>query len=461
MTLNIKKILITSGVIITCIASAIVLILLGVSQSTSIFLGFFLLLCIAFVRYFLGLHSYDQTQQRLDQLEKRIVALRAETAEDFIKFSRQIKKSDTRNDKIVSELKLLQTLLAQVMQKDIGFKIKASRTTKDKQEQIDKNSDPEIKRPKQILKNETENSQPAYDPDRDIILHTEVDAENIDTLEYPPSLAGAEQRIQSPSGLGKSSKTASIRVIKREDQLLAVIQNSLADNRVDLYLQGIVGLPSRRNTHYECFSRVRDQDGHIILPRHYIKLAETRGLIGTIDNLLLFRLIQLVRKLGRRKPDVRFFCNLSRHSMIDEEFFPQFIDFMQAHEEFSQRLIFEISQDDYLSLDTEIKKQLKRLGRRGFGFSLDHTRLLDSDILHMHKDHFQFIKSDIQTLAQEMEIKDIHNLVADLRQKGLSLIASRLENEDLVLKAVDAQIELGQGYLFGEPRAASDLDRDF
>ena len=109
------------------------------------------------------------------------------------------------------------------------------------------------------------------------------------------------------AALPLQKKRAPIRLIKREDQLLSVIKKSLSENRVDLYLQPIVSLPARKTAHFECFSRVRDEEGRVVLPRQYMKVAETKGLIGTIDNLLLFRLIPLVRKLGRRRPDIRFF----------------------------------------------------------------------------------------------------------------------------------------------------------
>ncbi len=50
------------------------------------------------------------------------------------------------------------------------------------------------------------------------------------------------------------------------ERLDRIIRTALTENRVDLYLQPIVSLPSRKAVHYECFSRVRDLDGYIIAP---------------------------------------------------------------------------------------------------------------------------------------------------------------------------------------------------
>ncbi|GER08251.1 hypothetical protein JCM17843_25610 [Kordiimonadales bacterium JCM 17843] len=93
-----------------------------------------------------------------------------------------------------------------------------------------------------------------------------------------------------------------------EADILSVVQGALSENRVDLYLQPTVALPSRRPQHYECFSRVRGLHDEVIYPQQYLPVAESSGLVGTLDNLLLFRCIQLVRKLGPRRLMCTFFA---------------------------------------------------------------------------------------------------------------------------------------------------------
>ena len=67
---------------------------------------------------------------------------------------------------------------------------------------------------------------------------------------------------------------------------LDVVQHALADNRIELHLQPIVKLPSRRTVHYEALSRVRDDHGTIVFPREYVRPAESAGLISALDTLL-------------------------------------------------------------------------------------------------------------------------------------------------------------------------------
>ena len=237
-----------------------------------------------------------------------------------------------------------------------------------------------------------------------------------------------------------------------EAEIYEIIRNALQDNRVDLYLQPIVTLPSRKTIHYECYSRVRDEKGRVLFPRDYLPIAEESGLTGTLDNLLLFRCMQVARRLGPRRPNVRFFCNISSASLNDEEFFPQFIDFMLSNYKLADRMVFEFAQVDVQNMDGNVERSLLRLGENGYRFSMDHVTDLSFDIPRLAQHFFKYIKVDTDILlGQHGEI-----LTGDLKEAmsrfDVELIAVKIENEPSVLDVLDNNIDYGQGYLFGEPK---------
>lgn len=249
--------------------------------------------------------------------------------------------------------------------------------------------------------------------------------------------------------------------IERSDgEVLNIMHHALEGNRVDLYLQPIVSLPSRRIVHYESFSRVRDEEDNVIFPSQYLKLAEDSGLVGTLDNLLLFRCIQVIRKLGPRRPDLRFFCNISSVSLNDKEFFPQFIDFMMENHDLSDRLIFEFSQKDVLRHSALVGRSLATLGRRGFRFSMDHIIDLNMDLGDLSSRYFRYVKvSADMILDQEI---DIHpdDLKEAFSRYDLDLIVEKIENDQTIVEILDFGMDFGQGYLFGEPLLSSDTRLD-
>ena len=238
----------------------------------------------------------------------------------------------------------------------------------------------------------------------------------------------------------------------RQADVDEIMRNALQENRIDLHLQPIVALPSRNPMHYECFSRVRDADGTLLSPGEFMSVAEESGLIGSLDNLLLFRCIQLIRKLGMRRPKVRFFLNISSISLHDSEFFTQFIDFLQMHRGLSERLVFELAQDDIESLEPDVERNLSSLGRQGFTFSMDQVSNLGFDPAELARRHFKYIKIDADLLLNgdgDLHPQDFKEL---LGRQDIELIAAKIEDESTILDVLDIGATLAQGYLFGEPR---------
>jgi len=473
--------------------------LFGFDQQTFGFVGMFVFFgAWQLQNWIIASRTENSAKTRLDQLEDVALILRKDLERTRREVVSRGREGEAKSDTLVSELKILQTLLTQVTRKEAELGKQSGsespttgkKATEEKALELSIDHTPEADVAGQVDADEVEAGEELeFEAPEDEQI-TEADIEELNLTPEEAALVvmddgtnatdekadseGAEplpaparrsarggQGGQGPQARTGPKRKAPIRLIKREDQLLQVVRSSLSENRVDLYLQPIVGLPSRRTVHYECFSRVRDEEGRIILPRQYMKVAETKGLIGTIDNLLLFRLIQLVRRLGKRRPDLRFFCNMSRYSMMDEEFFPQFIDFMTANREFAGRLVFEISQEDYNALDGGVVERLQTLGRKGFGFSMDMVKDFNQEFAKLESHYFQFIKADLtDVIAAHPEEGDIEAFKSSLRLKGMQLIASRIEDEESVLKALDAGVEYSQGYLFGEPTSANDMNRE-
>jgi cyclic-di-GMP phosphodiesterase TipF (flagellum assembly factor) len=246
-----------------------------------------------------------------------------------------------------------------------------------------------------------------------------------------------------------------------EVAMLEIIRCALEGNRVDLYLQPVVSLPQRKLRFYEALSRLRSEDGSIIMPAQYIRIAAPAGLMSVVDNLLLFRCVQVVRRLTQRHRDVGVFCNISGHTLTDSEFFPQFLDFMHHHRDLAGQIIFEFSQDAVLAATASEEANLRYLANLGFRLSMDQVTKLDLDFAKLKRLGFQFLKVRATTLISGMKdagaavaAEDFKNL---LLRNGVNLIAERVEDEKTVVQLLEYNVDFGQGYLFGEPRAIRDI----
>ena len=247
-----------------------------------------------------------------------------------------------------------------------------------------------------------------------------------------------------------------------EEEVLTIIHDALANNRVDVYLQPVVSLPQRKALFYETYSRLRAADGTQIEPAEYLAIAERTGLIAAIDNNLLFRCVQLLRKTRRRNLKLGFFCNISPYTLRDTSFFPEFIDFMEQNLRLASHIIFEFSQADLASHDDPIVDNLNRLRDMGFRFSIDRLETLDIDIDNLIDRHVSFVKIDAGTLLGRLGdaagAAELDRMTEVLDRAGISFVVAKIEEESQLVELLDYGIDFGQGYLFGAPRLSRDSD---
>ena len=244
--------------------------------------------------------------------------------------------------------------------------------------------------------------------------------------------------------------------LAHEDELLTVLREALRLDRVDVYLQPIVSLPQRKTRFYECFTRVRTEDGTVIGPNSYIGPAEREGMISAIDNLLLFRCVQLIRRTRSRNYDVAFFCNISGASLADTDFISDFVDFVSENPELAPSIYFEIGQSDLDNAPAASIDNLYRLADLGFRFSLDQLTSLNLNFSGLAARHFRYVKVDVRFLLYSSDEIQSDIAVNDIKQQfdryGLNMIVEKIENESDLVELLDYDVDFGQGFLFGEPR---------
>jgi cyclic-di-GMP phosphodiesterase, flagellum assembly factor TipF len=247
-----------------------------------------------------------------------------------------------------------------------------------------------------------------------------------------------------------------------------VVREALAENRVDLYLQPVVSLPQRRTVFYESFSRLRDASGRIMMPAEYLSVAEPGGLVPAIDNLLLFRCVQIVRRLAKNDRKIGIFCNIALGSLGDEAFFPQFLEFLSQNKDMAGALIFELGQAAFDRRGSVEARNMAKLADLGFRFSLDKVADLDLDFQDLARADVKFVKVSAEVLLTQLldvdgqvamrALKDLD--AADFapltRRYGVEVIAEKVESERQVVDILELNIAYGQGNLFGEPRAIRD-----
>jgi cyclic-di-GMP phosphodiesterase TipF (flagellum assembly factor) len=238
---------------------------------------------------------------------------------------------------------------------------------------------------------------------------------------------------------------------------LNLLNDAIEGGRVDLYLQPIVTLPERKLRYYEGYTRLRTASDEIVMPRDYLPAAERERLMPIVDNVLLVKSVQFLRRLRAETPVKGVFCNISVQSLLDSDFFPELVEFMEENSSLSESLIFEVSQPAILGLTRGELSFFDTLGALGYGFSLDHVGDLDIDFAGLRDRSFRFVKIDAKTFLHDMKEKGAALPASDMKSYldgfDVKLVVEKVEDEADVGVLIDYGVELAEGFLFGKPRA--------
>jgi cyclic-di-GMP phosphodiesterase TipF (flagellum assembly factor) len=276
-------------------------------------------------------------------------------------------------------------------------------------------------------------------------------------LAEPPPADNAASTNASAMGVSAPATriAAPVRRDYDERKILASVENALRDNRVELWVQPVVSLPQRKRRFFECYTRIPAGDGAMVLPEQYVGVAERSGMITAIDNILLFRCIQIVRKLYDRNMSAGFFCNISPRSLQDREFFKQFIALLAEHSAIASSIVFEFPQAAIERHDPELERDLEKLAALGFRFSVDQVTDFEFDAIELARRNFRYVKVDANRLIPPplgVAEQDPEMVKRKLDVAGLDLIVEKVETDAMLVELLDIGIDYGQGYLFGEPR---------
>ncbi len=364
----------------------------------------------------------DELEEEIARVEKRIVTLGRNLKTEHRDYKKRMN----------SELQVVKTLVKQLA------------------EQIASEN-------RSITPSLPERSSPTNQPAPPVSNEPLSDKTHLPSNNDKPISSDAEEEAEHASLAEEAGPIlAGLDTSRIDSEMLEIVRQSIAAKKIDLYLQPIVTLPQRNVCHYEAFTRLRNVTGELLMPDNYIHVAEQAGIMPLIDNVMLFRSVQVVRRLAERGSGRGLFCNISAHSLLDPEFFPDFVAFIDENKALSDNLFFEFSQDLTQNCSAIEIESLNTLAKLGFRFSLDKVSDLNIDYQSLHDQGFRFIKIDSKILLDDIEKAGGRIHPADMRnyleRYGLQLIVEKIEDERSLAQLMDFNIELGQGFLFSEPR---------
>lgn len=272
----------------------------------------------------------------------------------------------------------------------------------------------------------------------------------------PPNAARPAPVATAAPAAPAPAKVAAEAPTRSQPQLLAAIKTAVEENRLDIYLQPMVTLPQRKVRFYEAVTRLRDDRDQILTADDFIATAESGGLIGRIDHMVMLRCVQVLRRLMVRNKEVGVFCNVSAATLGNPVNFAQCLDFLEANRALAPSFVLEFKQATFRNLGPTETEHLAALSQRGYRFSIDHVSDLRVEPRELADRGVRFIKVPASLLLdpRQSSTSDIHpsDLSDLLGRFGIDLIAEKIEGERAVVDLLDFDVRFGQGFLFAPPR---------
>lgn len=246
------------------------------------------------------------------------------------------------------------------------------------------------------------------------------------------------------------------------------IQHALEIDSLVLYAQPIKPLAknSKLPTHYEFLLRLREQD-ILHTPYSFLSAAERYNLMPDIDRWVVDNALTCISRIcalqSSNKPACFFHINLSGQSLNNDDFLDFVYQSLQQSKLIQANVVFEITETAAIAnmkRAIDFIKTIKQLGCRfaldDFGSGLSSFGYLTSLPIDYIKIDGKIIR-DISYNPVNLSIVEAINQIAHVMQ--LQTMAEFVENDAIINKLVESNIDYGQGYAIAKPQPVEELFR--
>jgi sensor c-di-GMP phosphodiesterase-like protein len=239
------------------------------------------------------------------------------------------------------------------------------------------------------------------------------------------------------------------------------LRRAIRRGDLELVYQPIVDLASGRIVEAEALSRWTDEDGYSVSPEIFVRLAEERGFVGELTEWVMRKSLNDFGQYLRRHPEFRINVNVSASDLADERFLPMRDRCMKEASVAAHSLAIEVTEGSTARSEVAIEaiRKLQQGGHSvqiddfGTGYSsLAYLKDLAVDTLKIDKAFAQSIGTEGFTEAILLQI------LAMAEALNLQVIVEGIETVEQAAYFAGKEMPLlGQGWLFGHPTSAAEL----
>lgn len=250
---------------------------------------------------------------------------------------------------------------------------------------------------------------------------------------------------------------------KRESQMrwAEQLERALDADRLELYYQKIEPLrpvaPLRRG-HCELLVRLRDENNRLVLPEHFISVAEHYGLIGRLDRWVCthaFKTLAEWNEAARGPRPNLVDINISGMSIDDPEFLPFVRENLAQTTLEPRRICFELTETAAITNLNQTRAFIKQVHAWGGEIALDDFGSGMASFGYLRDLSVDWLKIDRSFVAR-LIIDPMHHAIVDAIYRVASsanilCVAEGIESTEVARALRAIGIKFGQGFALHRP----------
>ena len=255
-------------------------------------------------------------------------------------------------------------------------------------------------------------------------------------------------------------------LIRRQEETYWATQltDAIDNDRLKLYAQPIVDLQNENTQyrHVEILVRLLDENDQLITPNAFIPAAERYNLMHLVDRKIIFETFTFIHKYSDQDENItQYSINLSGNTIGDKEIVKFIIETADKFEIDKRLICFEITETAAIKNLNKAKALIKDLKAEGFKFALDDFGSGLSSFQYLKNLHVDYLKIDGSFVSDMVNNNIDHAMVAAINEvghiMGIKTIAEYVENEQIMKKLREINVDYGQGYGIEQPKPIKEI----
>jgi len=267
--------------------------------------------------------------------------------------------------------------------------------------------------------------------------------------------------------LGSSSEIVNIdeefiKVYKEKLRVQKIVDDAIASESFEVYLQPIFDLKKKKFTGAESLIRLRDPEGKMISPALFIPETEKNGKILELGDISIKKTCEFIQKgklleLGIEKVNI----NLSMVQCMQENIVEHIISLLNNYDIPKSMIRFEITESITASNPEKLQQVMNQLNSYGIEFALDDygtgysntSRLLNFPFSEIKFDK-SFVDSAMESNRNKLPLKHLMNMVND---SNMIVLVEGIETKEMSDLIEEFGGSLIQGFYYAKPLPLDDF----